>query len=54
MRIAICDDNAEIGREIFLLAKQSCPKAEITLFSAGEALIKEKIYFDIIFLDIEM
>lgn len=54
MRIAICDDNAEIGREIFLLAKQSCPKAEITLFSAGEELIKEKIYFDIIFLDIEM
>ena len=54
MRIAICDDNAEIGREIFLLTKQSCPKAEITLFSAGEELIKEKIYFDIIFLDIEM
>lgn len=54
MKIAICDDNAEIRREILLLVKQSCQKAEISLFSTGEELLRSVLHFDIIFLDIEM
>ncbi len=54
MKIAICDDITEIRREISLLIRKTCPKAEIKDFPNSEVLLNSKADFDIIFLDIEM
>lgn len=53
LQIAVCDDDEQMRetlRELIL----SCIKAEIHLFAEGEALLKSKIDFDMILLDVCM
>lgn len=54
MKIAVCDDSREICAEITELIKRRDRRAEISVFSCGEALLGSGENFDIVFLDIEM
>ncbi len=60
MKIAICDDNARIGRAVagcveeYLAQLELSEGCEIKTFSSGEELLNAGIRFDIAFLDIEM
>lgn len=61
MNIAICDDNNEICSHIETVlldySRVHCIKIEVTVFYSGHSIInflKHNIFFDLIYLDIEM
>lgn len=54
MRFAVCDDEAEIRRDISDRIAALCPGASVTEFSSGGELLEGAGSFDIIFLDIGM
>lgn len=54
MRFAVCDDEAEIRRDISDRITALCPGASVTEFSSGGELLAGAGGFDIIFLDIGM
>ena len=54
MRFAVCDDEAEIRRDISDRITALCPGASVTEFSSGSELLAGVGGFDIIFLDIGM
>ena len=54
MRIAICDDEKNIGELIGNKVKKQYPEAEIVFFSSGEELLLSDTHIDILFLDIQM
>ena len=54
MRFAVCDDEAELRRDISDRIAALCPGASVTEFSSGGKLLAGAGGFDIIFLDIGM
>ena len=54
MRFAVCDDEAELRRDISDRIAALCPGASVTEFSSGSELLAGVGGFDIIFLDIGM
>ena len=54
MRFAVCDDEAELRRDISDRITALCPGASVTEFSTGSELLAGAGNFDIIFLDIGM
>lgn len=58
MRIAICDDNKNEINQIFEVVSQTINKLEISakinLFHSGKDILKEKISYDLLLLDIEL
>ena len=54
MRFAVCDDEAELRRDISDKITALCPGASVTEFSSGTELLEGAGSFDIIFLDIGM
>ena len=54
MRFAVCDDEAELRRDISTKITALCPGASVTEFSSGGELLAGAGGFDIIFLDIGM
>ena len=54
MRFAVCDDEAELRRDISDRITALCPGASVTEFSSGGELLAGAGSFDIIFLDIGM
>ncbi len=54
MRFAVCDDEAELRRDISDRIAALCPGASVTEFSSGGELLAGAGSFDIIFLDIGM
>lgn len=54
MKIAICDDSAEIRNRLNKLIKAQYPQCEISGFSDGKQLLTSPYSFDLIFLDIAM
>ncbi len=54
MKIAICDDEIEIGEQIKDLIRSQKTDCRIELYSSGEELLASEVVFDIIFLDIQM
>ena len=54
MRFAVCDDEAELRRDISDRIAALCPGASVTEFSSGAELLAGAGGFDIIFLDIGM
>ena len=54
MRFAVCDDEAELRRDISDKIAALCPGASVTEFSSGGGLLADTGGFDIIFLDIGM
>lgn len=54
MKIAICDDNLTIRKELFQLIQKQLLEVDIVEYQSGEELINTKESFDIYFLDIKM
>lgn len=54
MKIAVCDDDRPIRKELIRLIQRQATDADITEYQSGEALICAGADFDIYFLDIEM
>ncbi|MBP5605752.1 MAG: response regulator transcription factor [Ruminiclostridium sp.] len=54
MRFAVCDDEAELRRDISDRIEALCPDAEVAAFSSGRELLASSDSFDIIILDIGM
>lgn len=54
MKIAICDDEIEIGEQIKDLIRSQKTDCRIEFYSSGEELLASEVVFDIIFLDIQM
>lgn len=54
MRIAVCDDDCEIRKDLYRLIKKQVQEADIVEYQSGEEMIKAGGLFDISFLDIEM
>lgn len=54
MRFAVCDDEAELRRDISDRITALCPGASVMEFSSGDELLAGAGSFDIIFLDIGM
>lgn len=58
MRIAICDDNKNEINQIFEVVSQIVNKLEISakinLFHSGKDILKEKMSYDLLLLDIEL
>ena len=54
MTAAICDDEKILCDQLEKWIKKQAPDCDLALFTSGEALLREKKDFDIIFLDIRM
>ena len=54
MRFAVCDDEAELRRDISDRIAALCPGASVTEFSSGGELLAGAGNYDVIFLDIGM
>ncbi|MBR5089521.1 MAG: response regulator transcription factor [Ruminiclostridium sp.] len=54
MRFAVCDDEAELRRDISDRIAALCPGASVTEFSSGDEILAGAGSFDIVFLDIGM
>lgn len=54
MTAAICDDEKILCDQLEKWIKRQAPDCDLALFTSGEALLREKKDFDIIFLDIRM
>ncbi len=53
-KIAICDDEQPIREYLKSLTEKCIEESQISLFSSGEELLKEKTQYDIILLDISL
>lgn len=53
MKIAVCDDEGLIGRQIKELIMKQMPGACVGLYDSGEELLAAKRQYDIVFLDIK-
>lgn len=54
LKIAVCDDEKVIARQVSGMIKKHLPDCEIDEFLSGEDLLSAKKNFDIYFLDIQM
>ena len=54
MRIAVCDDDQAIRKELIQLIQKQVSDVDIVRYQSGEEMISAKGNFDIYFLDIEM
>ncbi|MDE6851134.1 MAG: LytTR family DNA-binding domain-containing protein [Lachnospiraceae bacterium] len=54
MKIAVCDDDRTIRKELLRLIQKQAPEADIAEYPSGEEVLNAKENFDIYFLDIEM
>lgn len=54
MRIAVCDDDRAVRKELSRLIQKQVPEVDIAEYQSGEELINANGNFDIYFLDIEM
>ena len=54
LRIAICDDEIEITKQLEKMVKQCIPDCEVWCYTCGDELLGAQKQFDIIFLDIQM
>ena len=54
MKIAICDDEIEIGEQIKDFIRQQKENCRVELYGSGEELLAAEVPFDMIFLDIQM
>lgn len=54
MRIAVCEDDQAIRKELLKLIKKQVPEVDITEYKSGEEMINAREDFNICFLDVEM
>lgn len=54
LRIAVCDDEPQIVKQIADMVMQCAPDCELTCYEHGEHLLEAQRTFDLIFLDIQM
>lgn len=54
MRIAVCDDDRAVRKELSRLIQKQVPEVDIAEYPSGKELINANGNFDIYFLDIEM
>lgn len=54
MKIAICDDEIEVGEQIKDFIRRQKEDCRIELYCSGEELLAAEVPFDMIFLDIQM
>ena len=54
LRIAVCDDEPQIVKQLTDLVMQCAPDCELTCYAHGEELLEAQKTFDLIFLDIQM
>lgn len=54
LRIAVCDDEPQIVKQIADMVMQCAPDCELACYERGEDLLKAQRIFDLVFLDIEM
>ena len=54
MRIAVCEDDQAIRKELLKLIKKQVPEVDITEYKSGEEMINAREHFNICFLDVEM
>ncbi|MDY3920090.1 MAG: LytTR family DNA-binding domain-containing protein [Candidatus Limivivens sp.] len=54
LRIALCDDEKEVLREISQVLKSSGILQEVDLYTSGESLVTSGKTYDVIFLDVDM
>ena len=51
---AICDDQLVLAKETAYELSQLCPDYSVDIYTSGRELIQSEVYYDLIFLDIEM
>lgn len=54
MKIAICDDEREVGEQIKDFIRRQKGGCKVELYGSGEELLAAEVPFDMIFLDIQM
>lgn len=54
LKVAVCDDEIIIAKEISKELTQLCPDYSVDIFTDGKDLINTEIHYDLIFLDIDM
>lgn len=54
MKIAVCDDDQAIRKELLYLIQKQVPEVDIAEYKSGEEMINAREDFDIYFLDVEM
>ena len=54
LRIAVCDDEPQIVKQLADMVMQCAPDCELSCYEDGEAVLKAQKTFDLIFIDIQM